>query len=430
MPNQPQSPGVSTQVPAHLADLRVQPADESTWQTIKRNLTPQVDTSRSARGAGQQFSSDDSPQQTGEQQYGENFGSPLQQAYGKMKNFLGEHEQHLSEKVLKPFRQGLDNMADDLEEAAGTGHTRTGGELTPVTRLLAGGVGRALRFVPIGSNVKETAAALVVPPEMGPEGKALSKKINAAQKAEPVYAYRTRDVGEQGIPADSRSHAHATMSEEEAKSYSESRGKVQGKPQETVRFRLDKVKPEDYERKAGPGGSDWIKLKKAVPEEATEKLSPNADAVARNRPEIATDNINRAKKLGIETTPEGNLVLYHGTKSGDVIRSSGNIKQGSYLAADEKTARQYAEGATGPEAKTEVMRVEVPAGTVLGNGNYFSANEEIPYKAAQAAPKPATEINQKATEALGRKTPAPKTPKPIASPPQAFRNGQPVMIGA
>src|SRR5260221_2983569 len=122
MPNQPQSPGVSTQGPAHLADLRVQPADESTWQTIKRNLTPQVDTSRSARGAGQQFSSDDSPKQTGEQQYGENFGSPLQQAYGKMKNFLGEHEQHLSEKVLKPFRQGLDNMADDLEEAAGTGH--------------------------------------------------------------------------------------------------------------------------------------------------------------------------------------------------------------------------------------------------------------------------------------------------------------------
>src|SRR6266481_1053101 len=98
MPNdQDQQPprGVST-VPSHLADLRVQPADETTLQTVKRNLTPQVDTSRSALGPGHQLDSNDSPQQTGEQQYGENFGSPLQQAYGKMKDFLGEHEQHLS----------------------------------------------------------------------------------------------------------------------------------------------------------------------------------------------------------------------------------------------------------------------------------------------------------------------------------------------
>lgn len=159
------------QVPSHLADLRVQPADETTLQTVKRNLTPQVDTSRSALGPGHQLDSTDSPQQAGEQQYRESFGSPLEQAYGKMKSFLSDHEQHLSDKVLKPFRQGLDNMADDLEEAAGTGHTQTGGQLTPVTRLLAGGVGKALRFVPVGKDVRETAAALAVPPEMGPEGK-------------------------------------------------------------------------------------------------------------------------------------------------------------------------------------------------------------------------------------------------------------------
>jgi hypothetical protein len=40
--------------------------------------------------------------------------SPLGKAYDAASSWLGEHEKHLSEKYLAPFRQGLDNIASDL----------------------------------------------------------------------------------------------------------------------------------------------------------------------------------------------------------------------------------------------------------------------------------------------------------------------------
>jgi hypothetical protein len=100
---------VSVRSPARhygAAHATVQPAPESSWDTVKRNLTPQLDTSRSALGAGHEFDAGPSPQQQGEEQYRESFGSPLERAYGHAKRFLAEHEQHLSDRVLKPFREG------------------------------------------------------------------------------------------------------------------------------------------------------------------------------------------------------------------------------------------------------------------------------------------------------------------------------------
>jgi len=60
-------------------------------------------------------------------------------------------------------------MADDLQHAAESGHTQSGGQLTPVTRVLVGGTGALLRAVPIGKDVKETAAGLIAPPELSEE---------------------------------------------------------------------------------------------------------------------------------------------------------------------------------------------------------------------------------------------------------------------
>jgi hypothetical protein len=104
-------------------------------------------------------------QQEGEQQWKENFGSPLEQAYGKAKSWLAEHEGKLDEKYLKPFRQGLDNMSEDLQNAAETGHTKGGVPLTGPTKALTEAAAAGLRMVPIGKNVKETAQAVIVPPE-------------------------------------------------------------------------------------------------------------------------------------------------------------------------------------------------------------------------------------------------------------------------
>lgn len=107
----------------------------------------------------------------------------LGKAYVGLKNWLGEHEQHVSEKYLAPFREGLNRMGDDLQQAAASGHTKSGGALTPTTRLLVGGVGTLLHQVPVGSNVSETVQALATPPELGPEGKALSKELKATKSA-------------------------------------------------------------------------------------------------------------------------------------------------------------------------------------------------------------------------------------------------------
>jgi len=189
MPNGDQQTQQTAPVPPppdHLADLRIRPAEDSTWQTIKRNLTPQMDVSRSSLGPGHEFDTD-SPQMGGEQTYRENFGSPLKRAYGHAKTFLAQHEQHLSDRVLKPFRAGLDQMATDLERAGETGHTHSGGALTNATRALAVGTGAMLRMVPVGRDVKETVGMAIAPPEFGPEGKALSKEIKVARAAEKVH---------------------------------------------------------------------------------------------------------------------------------------------------------------------------------------------------------------------------------------------------
>src|SRR6266403_738951 len=114
----PNDTGTSTVTPPagpSLEGLRVravQPAPESIFQTVKRNLTPELDTSNAAKGPGHEFEND-SPQAEGEQQYKDKFGSPLERFFGSAKKLISEHEQHLSEKVLAPFRQGLDNMASD-----------------------------------------------------------------------------------------------------------------------------------------------------------------------------------------------------------------------------------------------------------------------------------------------------------------------------
>lgn len=160
-------------------------AEESVLQTVKRNLTPAPDTSNAAKGPGHEFEND-SPQAEGEAQYKEKFGSPLEQAYGHAKAFLSEHENHLSETVLKPFREGLDNMASDLQGAAESGHTKSGGQLTSTTRALVGAAGEALKAVPVGKDVKESAAALLTPPEVSPEARAAlrgEKVLNFANLA-------------------------------------------------------------------------------------------------------------------------------------------------------------------------------------------------------------------------------------------------------
>ena len=94
-------------------------------------------------------------------------------------------------------------MGDDLQYAGESGHTQSGGALTPATRALAEGVGAALKWVPVGKDVRETAAMAVTPPEFGPEGKALSKELKAGERAAEkadLAGIRTREATPQKSP--------------------------------------------------------------------------------------------------------------------------------------------------------------------------------------------------------------------------------------
>lgn len=100
---------------------------------------------------------------------------------------------------------------------------------------------------------------------------ALQKSIDAVKNNKPHWAYRTRDVGETGVP-DTDSHAHATSTLEDAKRLAPGKESVNGKPQEIVKFDLNKLKSHQYSTFSGPRGTPWIKVHGGLPEEAVEKV--------------------------------------------------------------------------------------------------------------------------------------------------------------
>lgn len=235
--------------------------------------------------------------------------SKLGQAYEHAKQFLSDHEAHLSEKVLKPFREGLDNMASDLEEAGESGHTKTGGQLTGPTRALAAGTGALLRMVPVGADAKSTAQALMVPPDLKEEGLDFSKlEGHALVEAAPETAYRARPVGQKGVAAGER--PVATSSLEKAQTYKENLESMTGKPHEVVQF---PTKAAEHNKHAGPAeGETWYSLKKAVPEENV-KVHGKAEA-KKSAPDEKPSPKDVVEKAGLnykgEVTPGSGVHMF------------------------------------------------------------------------------------------------------------------------
>lgn len=97
--------------------------------------------------------------------------------------------------------------------------------------------------------------------------------IQGAPMQEDI-AYRSRDVGENGIPADVRSHAHATTDLEDLQRLAPGRESVTGKAQEFVKADLTKLtEGKDYVRVHRPGEADWIRFLRPLKESELEKVS-------------------------------------------------------------------------------------------------------------------------------------------------------------
>jgi len=248
--------------------------------------------------------------------------TPLGKAYKAATDWLGEHEKNLDEKYLTPFRAGLDSMAADLQQAGESGHTKSGGQLTEPARALAEGTGAALKMVPVGKNVKDTALMAAtdlpklpeghifegiegvrpVPPKDIIEGEGLVYKGELTKDSgvhlfeHPDYpgqtaaldakkltpetirskmnskvadfklgknnadVYRAHTEGKPEI--DLGAHAHATTDPEQAKEYTAFR--EGGQKQKVSKVSLEKFDPKDYEVMEGPRGAKWVKFKRQL----------------------------------------------------------------------------------------------------------------------------------------------------------------------
>lgn len=88
------------------------------------------------------------------------------------------------------------------------------------------------------------------------------------REAEPTYAYRSRNVGEKGVP--NQSHSQGGLDENEIRGYMEHRAGIEGQPQELVRVNLDKMKPEEYTLAPREGKQPWVKFNRPLQESEVE----------------------------------------------------------------------------------------------------------------------------------------------------------------
>lgn len=121
----------------------------------------------------------------------------------------------------------------------------------------------------------ETSTGEVIPKSqagMGSLEEQLQQSLEQAQSTKglkpgtPRFVYRARDVGEEGIPVDTRSHAQATSEPLQALRYAEpgQRGTAQG---QVVRIDLSKLKSSDYVVETHPDGMKWVRFTRPLAED-------------------------------------------------------------------------------------------------------------------------------------------------------------------
>ena len=100
--------------------------------------------------------------------------------------FLGKAEDYINNAPygIKNFRQGLDNIGTGLQDYA---HNNP--NLTNLGKVFTGGVGTLAKAAPVGNDLRSTAAALAMPPEIGTEAReagGLGRMGEGTQPQEPM----------------------------------------------------------------------------------------------------------------------------------------------------------------------------------------------------------------------------------------------------
>jgi hypothetical protein len=149
-------------------------------------------------------------------------------------------------------------------------------ELTTEARTLPGQIGREVihpKITPAEPIPPRSGLALPPGPqsEAGSMVRSMESPARMSTPSETARAFRSRSVGERGIPFNQQSPAQASLSETEARSIMPGREQVTGEPQELIGLDLDQAP--GFSTKPGPRGADWVKFHGEVPEAAIKPIS-------------------------------------------------------------------------------------------------------------------------------------------------------------
>ena len=182
--------------------------------------------------------------------------------------------------------------ADILTRPIGLGGFQPEAEPVPVAQPL-------MPTIEATRALRDQAAGVPANRRFGPATETAALEEAALPEVPPQEAFRTRAVGEEGLPFVPETHegkARATTSLEEAKDYADWRRDFIGTPQEIVRIDLDKLPKDTYITTQGPQGHDWVAFTRALTPEETEVVRTAADLG-----HLTPEEINHVSTVGPET---------------------------------------------------------------------------------------------------------------------------------
>ena len=162
----------------------------------------------------------------------------------------------IAPEVINPPRPGYMQPSEPIQSRPGLS-------------LPAAPQGAELADLPVtgARSAAQTGEALANLPR---RGSIAGQVVDSVQQPSPQYAYRMRDVGEQGIPKSKNSSASLDQSQVEG--YRDSRGSITGKPQEMVRVDLNKLPSSQYRVMSESNQPSWVEFHNDIPESAVERV--------------------------------------------------------------------------------------------------------------------------------------------------------------
>jgi hypothetical protein len=291
-------------------------------------------------------------------------GTKVQKAYDAAQNFLGEHAQHFSDKVLKPFREELDRMGEGLQTAGETGRTPTGGQLTEPTRALASGVGTLLKQVPVGKDVKETLQMAATDLPKLPEGHIFSHIEGVRPLEELISEDAVRVKGVTIPPERDTGVFHEHIKKGGAVPGGIQKGDAEiGVPDlalfhdpatgSTLALPTDKISPENVQKQIQTSRKQYLAAKekvepKQVAKNASGDSAASQEALNREKSEknegVKYLRIHSKSKIetplssidGVDAKPGPHDWIVKRTKTGDILQDSGE-KAGPFSRQPSKT---------------------------------------------------------------------------------------------